>query len=296
MTEPRHAEVDRLDAPACELGESALWDDRHRRLYWVDILGRAVFAHDWDSGALHRLRTPETVGCVALRERGGLIAAMRHGLAELDVTAGALRATAIVEAERPGNRFNDGAVDPYGRFWFGSMDLAEREPTGTLFRLDGDGTVTPVLNGIVCSNGPAFSLDGRTLYHADSARQRITAYEVDPDSGALGPGRLFASDSDQQWFPDGMTVDAEGFVWSCKWDGWRIVRYAPDGSVDRVLRVPVPRPTRCAFAGPELDVLAVTTARRGDGNGDGDGGRDLSGRVLLLDPGVRGVPAARWSG
>jgi sugar lactone lactonase YvrE len=129
------------------------------------------------------------------------------------------------------------------------------------------------------------------MYHVDSTRRLITAYDFDLATGDVGAGRVFATDEDRPWYPDGVTVDAEGFVWNCKWDGGRIVRYAPDGSVDRVLTVPVPRPTRCAFVGPDLDLLAVTSAFTGLADPPPD-----SGKTLLLDPGVRGLPPARFAG
>jgi len=307
MTEAATVNVTPLDAPVCELGEGALWDDAAGRLYWVDILGRVVYWLDWPDlpgwpevlgwparrpdRAVNRvgsLSTSDTVGFVASRERGGLVAALRHGLVFYDPDVGTGSPVRPVETDRPGNRFNDGAVDPAGRLWFGSMDTAETAPTGSLYRLDGDGRIERVLGGLTCSNGPAWSPDGQVMYHADSPRQRVMAYDFDMAGGRLGTGRLFASDEGSTWFPDGLTVDAEGFVWSCKWDGWRVVRYAPDGSVDRVLRLPVPRPTRCAFVGTDRMVLAVTTARVGLSAGD-VAAAPLSGRVLLLDPGTVGA-------
>jgi len=279
----------------CDLGESALWDAATGRFYWVDITGRAVFARDWKTGGTRTLATPEPVGSVALRQGGGLVAALRHAVAYLDVDAGTVEIVSSVEADLDGNRFNDGAVDPGGRFWFGSMDLAESAPTGSFYRYDAGTGATRMFGGIICSNGPAWSPDGTTLYHVDSTRKLITAYGFDPGAGLIGPGRVFVSDEAEDWYPDGVTVDAEGYVWNPKWGGSRIVRYAPDGSVDRVVAVPAPRPTRCAFVGPDLDLLAVTTARTGMPPAD-VAAAPLSGRVLLLDPGVRGLPAPLFSG
>lgn len=277
----------------CALGESAVWDGT--RFYWVDVTGCRVYARTWDDASVRSLAVPSPVGAVAPRAAGGLVAALRHEVAFLDVDRGTCEPVVPVEADVPGNRLNDGAVDPAGRFWFGSMDLAESAPTGTFYRLDADLTLTPAFGGIVCSNGPAWSPDGRTMYHVDSTRRMIRSYDVDPDTGAVGPGRPFVSDEDCAWFPDGVTVDAEGFVWNCKWDGARLVRYAPDGSVDRVVRVPVPRPTRCAFVGPDRSALAVTSARIGlDATTLAE--YPLSGMVLLLDPDARGAPGPAFAG
>jgi sugar lactone lactonase YvrE len=276
----------------CALGESALWDGS--RFYWVDVLGGTVYAQSW-GGSLSTVDVGSPVGSVGLRAGGGLVAARRHDIAFVDVDRGTCSPVVPVEAGVAGNRLNDGAVDAAGRFWFGSMDLAERSPAGSFYRLDADLTVTPAFGGIVCSNGPAWSPDGRTMYHVDSTRRMIRSYDVDPVTGDLGPGKPFVSDEDCEWFPDGVTIDAEGFVWNCKWDGGRLVRYAPDGSVDRVVRVPVPRPTRCAFVGPDLSTLAVTSARVGlDAATLAE--FPLSGRVLLLDPDARGAPTPAFAG
>lgn len=285
MAEAPPVEVTPADAPACELGESALWDERAGRLYWVDILGRAIHWLDWAAGRTGSVRTADLVGCVALRQTGGLLAVLRHGIAFCDPDAGLVAGIRPVETDRPGNRFNDGAVDPAGRLWFGSMDLAEAAPTGALYRLDTAGRIERMLDGLTCSNGPAWSPDGRVMYHVDSPRQRVMAHDFDAVTGRIGVGRVFASDQGCRYFPDGLTVDAEGFVWSAKWDGWRVVRYAPDGSVDRVLKLPVPRPTRCAFVGPDRSTLAVTTASTGLSATE-LAAAPLSGRVLLVDPGT----------
>ncbi|GAB1823450.1 SMP-30/gluconolactonase/LRE family protein [Herbidospora sp. RD11066] len=258
----------------CHLGESALWDGR--RLYWVDILGHRIHAKPWPDGDTLTLATPGPVGAVALR-RKGLVATLRHTIAFADIDEGTIEPVVEVESAEE-NRLNDGAVDAEGRFWFGSMNLAEKDPTGSFYRLNPDLTVDKIFGGVICSNGPAFSPDGRTVYHVDSTTRRITAYTE-------GEGRIFATDDD--CYPDGLAVDAEGGVWNCKWNGSRIVRYAPDGTIDRILKVPVERPTRCAFAGPDLDVLAITTAR---------GDHPLSGQTLLADPGVRGLPAHPFLG
>jgi sugar lactone lactonase YvrE len=287
--------TDILSDIGCELGESALWDADRSRFYWVDITKGCILALDWDTRRTVTLGMTEPVGSVALRAGGGLVAALRHAIAFVDVDAGTVEVVRELEADLAGNRFNDGAVDPGGRFWFGSMDLAETDPTGSFYCLRPDLTTTAAVKEIICSNGPAWSLDGRTMYHVDSTRRRITAYEFDPATGAVGSGRLFVSDEAETWYPDGVTVDAEGFVWNCKWDGGRIVRYAPDGSVDRVVFLPVPRPTRCAFVGSDLSLLAVTSARIGL-SAEALAAAPASGQVLLLDPDARGIRPTRFAG
>jgi sugar lactone lactonase YvrE len=290
-----HVSIDILSDIPCELGESALWDDLSGRFYWVDILAQRIYAKDPAGGVTRELSTPDLVGSVGLRAGGGLVVALRHAVAFADIDAGTVESVVELETELDGNRFNDGAVDPGGRFWFGSMDLAETTATGAFYRLDPDLTVTRAFGDIICSNGPCWSPDGRTMYHVDSTRRSIRAYDCDPATASVGPPRVFVDDGAEAWFPDGVTVDAEGFIWNCKWAGGRLVRYAPDGTVDRALILPVPRPTRCAFIGPDLATLAVTSARVGlDAAELVDA--PLSGQVLLLDPGVRGLVAPRFTG
>lgn len=293
----RGEEVDTetLSSIACDLGESALWDAAGSRFYWVDITRQLVFAQDWVSRETKQLPMPDPVGSVALRESGGLVVALRHAVAFCDLDRETVEVVHSLETAMTGNRFNDGAVDPGGRFWFGSMDLAETLPTGSFYRMTADTNITAMFDGIICSNGPAWSPDGTTMYHVDSTRRRITAYEFDAATGSVGAGRLFVSDEAEDWYPDGVTVDADGFVWNCKWGGGRIVRYAPDGTIDRVLALPVPRPTRCAFVGPDLTLLAVTSARTGLTEA-ALAAAPRSGTVLLLDPSARGLPTPRFAG
>jgi len=295
MLEQTNVSIDIVSDISCELGESALWDAGRGRLYWVDILRRTVYARDWDSGVTTVLAMPDLVGAVGLRSGGGLVATLRHGIAYCDVDSGAIEIMRSLETELTGNRFNDGAVDPWGRFWFGSMDIAESEPTGTFYCFHPDTTVTAAFDGIICSNGPAWSPDGTTMYHVDSTRRLVRAYDFDAQAGVVGPGRIFVNDEAESWYPDGVTVDREGFVWNCKWGGGRIVRYAPDGTVDRVVMLPVPRPTRCAFVGPDLTSLVVTSATSGL-DAAARAAAPRSGQVLLFDAGCRGLPAPRFAG
>jgi sugar lactone lactonase YvrE len=295
MAEQTDAAIDVFSDIACDLGEGALWDPDRSRFYWVDITGHTVYARDWPDGPTRALTMPSTVGSVALRAGGGLVAALRHAVAFCDIDRGTIDIVRELESDRDGNRFNDGAVDPGGRFWFGSMDLAEASPTGAFYCLNPDTAVSQAFDGIIVSNGPAWSPDGRTMYHVDSSRRVIRAYDFDPENGVVGAGRVFVSDKAENFFPDGVTVDADGFVWNPKWAGGRIVRYAPDGTVDRVIVVPVPKPTRCAFVGPDLSTLAVTSARIGL-DAAALAAAPLSGQVLLLDPGARGLPTAAFAG
>jgi sugar lactone lactonase YvrE len=270
------------------LGEGPVWSPAESALYWIDIVGQAVYRLDGDGAAPRRWELPAKPGCVAPRESGGLVVALPGGVHALDLGTGAVTPLAALAQEPAGNRLNDGAADHAGRFWVGSMDDAEKASTGALYRIEPDGTATAVLHGLGVANGIGWSPDGGTLYHTDSTARTITAYDFDVDNGELHRPRPFASDDD--CYPDGLTVDAEGYVWSAKWDGWRVVRYAPDGTVDRVLPMPVQRPSCVAFGGPDLDRLYITSARV-HLTAAALGAQPLAGALLVLDePGVTGQP------
>jgi L-arabinonolactonase len=238
---------------------------------------------------------PEAIGSFALREAGGALVALRSGLHLLDLRSGALDLFCAVEPDRPDNRLNDGRCDRRGRFWVGSMHDRLRAPTGALYRVDPDRTSQRVLDGITVPNSLSWSPDGRVMYFSDTRSREILAYDFDTATGRPGARRVFARVPDDGGYPDGATVDAEGFLWSAHWDGWRVTRYAPDGRVDRVIELPVQRPTSCAFGGERLDVLYVTSAStrltptelaRGPG----------AGGLFAVEVGVRGLLESRFAG
>ena len=277
------------------LGEGPLWDVAERVLYWVDIKGRAVHRFDPATGRDARWPMPEEVGSLAVRARGGLVLALRSGFHLFDPATGALAPVARPEPDRRENRFNDGKPDRQGRFWAGSMHDPETAPTGALYRLDPDHSCHRMTDGLVCSNALCWSPDGRTMYHADTSRRTVWAWEFDPVGGAIAHRRVFVELPPDAGAPDGATVDAEGFVWLAHWDGWRLSRLDPDGRVERVVRLPVQRPTCPAFGGPDLDVLFVTSASI-ELDAAALAAQPCAGGILALRPGVRGLPEARFAG
>ena len=283
-----------LDARA-RLGEGAVWDARDRALYWVDIRAPALHRFEPVSGTTHTWPMPEVIGSFALREAGGALVALRSGLHLFDFASGGLELACAPEPDRTENRLNDGRCDRRGRFWVGSMHDRGGAPTGALYRIDPDRTSRRVLDGITVPNSLGWSPDGRVMYFTDTPSRAILAYDFDLDAGMPGPPRLFARVPDDAGYPDGATVDAEGFLWSAHWDGWRVTRYAPDGRVDRVIELPVQRPTCCAFGGEGLDVLYVTSARTGLGPEDLARG-PLAGGLFAVDAGVRGVAEPHYQG
>src|SRR6185295_11992320 len=197
----------------CLLGEGPLWDEREGALYWVDIKAPAVWRLDPRSGETRNWPIPQRIGAIARRERGGFVAAMKQGFALIDLDSNSVEIIARPEADRPSNRFNDGACDARGRFWAGSMDDEEKAPTGHLYRLDPDRTVTRFEAGFVITNAIRWSTDSRTMYFVDSAARTIWAYAFDLAKGVPGARKVFAQLAEADGWPDGLCVDAKDHVW-----------------------------------------------------------------------------------
>jgi sugar lactone lactonase YvrE len=249
------------------LGEGPLWDGRTAVLYWVDIVAGVVHAQPADDDVPARIDVGAEVGCVGLTEDPHvLVAGMRTGWHLLDVRSGERTFVADPEADRPTCRFNDGAVDPAGRFWTGSLDDGETEPLGRLYRLDSaaaGAAYTTVDEGFFCANGIDWSPDGRWMYFVDSRADVIYRYAFDVESGAATDREVFVDTSAIAGIPDGLRVDAAGDVWCAFWDGAHLTRFSPAGAVAEVVAVPVRRPTSLAFGGPDLRTMYVTSASIG---------------------------------
>ncbi|MEM7023713.1 MAG: SMP-30/gluconolactonase/LRE family protein [Pseudomonadota bacterium] len=281
--------------PRAEVGEGPVWDERAQALWWVDIKGQQLFLYDPSTSENRAWTMPERIGCVIPRERPGLIGGFQTGFKWIDPDTGAVSAISDPEPGMPGNRFNDGKCDPKGRLFAGTMDDEENACTGTLYRLDPDLSVHVVRRDVFISNGLGWSPDSSVMYFADSPRRVIWKYDFHTDSGNPTNERVFAQVPDDAGVPDGLCVDAEGYVWSAHWGGWRVTRYAPDGRIDRVLEMPVPQPSSCAFGGSNLSTLYVTSAAIGMTEADLAKAPD-GGGLFAVDVGVRGLPVSRFAG
>lgn len=267
----------------CRLGEGALWDHRTQRLYWVDIVAAAIWWLD-GRGETMRRDAPEQVGFVALTpDEDVLVAGLKSGLALIDLRNGRTQPIVSPEPERPGNRINDGTVGPDGSIYFGTMDEREREPSGSFWRY-ARRRLTRFGDPAVVTNGPAISAKGDLIYTVHSAARKVYVHPL--DAGEPGRAELFKLFPDEWGHPDGLAIDAEDHVWICHWGGARITRFRPDASVERVIPIPTAQVTKCAFAGPGLSTLYVTTAQRGRPASD-----SLAGHVFSLGLDVKGVPA-----
>ena len=281
--------------PQALVGEGPVWDDRRQALWWIDVKDPRLFRYDPASGENLELNMPERIGCIALRAGGGLIGAFVTGFKWIHPETGAVTPIVDPEPDRPGNRFNDGKCDRRGRLFAGTMDNAEVACTGTLYRLDPDLSVHVMGTDVHLSNGLGWSPDDRVLYYTDSLRRTIWAYDYDLEIGAMANRRTFARVPEEAGVPDGLCVDADGYVWSAHWGGWRLTRYAPDGRVERVVKMPVPQPSCPAFGGPDLDVLYVSSAAIEMTPADFAKAPDAGG-LFALDVGVRGLPGNRFTG
>jgi len=286
-----------IDAKAGLL-EGPVWDPNGRCLYFVDIMQGRV--HRWlprsDAPTTHDISAEVgSVGAVALTERNDLVMATRDGFARLNPRTGAVSKIADVEADRPNQRMNDGACDPAGRFWAGTMALDETAGAGSLYRLDRDGRVHTMLGDVTISNGLDWSPDTQTMYYVDSPTRRIDMFDFDLASGAIENRRSFVRIPKQHGIPDGLTVDADGCVWVALWRGAAVHRYTPYGLLDTLVRVPTSCPTSCAFGGSDLRDLYITTAamelterERAE--------QPLAGGLFVCRPGAAGRVTNRFKG
>jgi len=252
-----------LDARA-ELGEGPRWHGAERRLYWVDIARNQLHRFDPATGADEHRAFDAPVGCFAFRAGGGLILAMKDGLALLDHWEGVPRPFGEqLFIDKPDLRFNDGRTDPAGRFWVGSVNMAKSARDAALYRVDPDGGIDYIEGGMLTCNGAAFNADGTSFRHADTPSHELRAYDADPVSGTLSHRRIVRRFPEGKGRPDGGSFDAEGAYWSALFDGGRVVRLNDEGEILMTVELPVTRPTMIIFGGPDLRTAYVTSARTG---------------------------------
>jgi len=285
--------VEVVTAVRSKVGESPLWSVAEQALWWVDIEGRLLHRLDPARAQTTSWPVDERIGCIGLHRDGGIVTALETGLFRLDPQAGGtLGAERLATVDHPqsGMRFNDGRVDRAGRFWSATMvrDMSLGAAVGALYRFDGRGLSAPLVPGLATGNGLAFSPDGRVLYLSDShpTVQKIWSFDLAAD-GSLTHRRVFVDMAEHPGRPDGAAVDADGCYWTCATDAGALLRFTPQGRLDRALRLPVMKPTMCAFGGAALDELYVASlipAQLGDGYDPA-----LAGAVLRLSPGVRGL-------
>lgn len=271
---------------ACVTGEGPLWHPDEQRLYWVDIPKGRLFRYEPASGRHEQCLEGEALGGFTIQADGALLLFMARGAVKI-WRAGELTTVIDEIPDERSTRFNDVIADPVGRVFCGTMPTAERP--GRLYRLDPDGTLTKLLDGIGCSNGMGFTLDRRQMYYTDSTAREIYLFDYDQATGAITNRRVFARNAPEEGMPDGMTVDAEGYVWSARWDGGCLVRYAPDGTEERRIAFPARKVSSVTFGGPDYTDIYVTTAGGDNKAAEGWG----AGALFRLNLGIRGLPEFR---
>ncbi|MDQ0931190.1 SMP-30/gluconolactonase/LRE family protein [Streptomyces turgidiscabies] len=275
------------------LGEGPTWDAATSRLIWIDILGSRVHTYDPSTGRRTVMATEQHVGAAKPRAGGGLVLNLRDGVALYD-DEGADAATGfrwLHHEPTPGRRANDAAVAPDGSLWAGTMRYDEAPGGGTLSRLTGDGDVSVVLDDVAVSNGTGWSPDGRLMYYIDSPTRRVDVFDVSADGRNVSNRRQLALIEEGAGFPDGLTVDADGCVWVALWGGAAVRRYTPAGTLDRTITLPTPLATACAFGGPDLTDLYITTARVGLSDP-----HPMSGSLLVVPGAGKGVAQPAFAG
>jgi sugar lactone lactonase YvrE len=275
---------------ACVVGEGPVWHPIEQKVYWVDIGTGRMFRYDPATDKHEQVYEGEAIGGFTVQEDGALLLFMDHGAVR--VWRDGKLTTVIDEIpEERETRFNDVFADPEGRVYCGTMPTKDR--LGRLYRLDPDGTLTKLLEGITCSNGMGLTPDRKHLYYTDTMVHTIYLFDYDQASGALTNQRIFVKSPESEGLPDGMTVDAEGYVWSARWDGSCLVRFAPDGKEDRRIQFPVKKVSSVVFGGRDYTDMYVTTAGGDKKDTDGTGAGALF-RVRLGIQGVAEFPSRVW--
>ena len=278
-----------------QIGEGPSWDTGDRSLLWVDIAGQRVWRLDPAHGSTWQRTFDQMVGAVLPRAAGGLALCLQGGVWLTDSDEGPLRRLVAIEPDDADTRLNDVKVDRAGRLWGGTMALDARPDEGTFYRIGAEGSLAVIASPTSISNGIDWSPDDRLMYYIDSATHRVDVFDFDLASGTALDRRPFISFEESAGLPDGMTVDAEGCLWVAFYDGWAVRRYTPAGALDRIIGLPAARITSCAFGGPDLSDLYVTSASAGLGEAQ-LAEQPLAGGLFVIRPGVAGLPATPFAG
>jgi D-xylonolactonase len=278
------------------LGEGPVWSSRRQALFWVDILGKKLHCYTPRDAGMKTWSFDEEISAVAERkDHSSLVVTLRHHFAFFDPDTGQLEKLADAESERTGNRFNDGKCDARGRFWAGSMDFGCVQPTGALYSFDPQRRCQRHVDGFAVTNGPTWSLDGRTMYFTNTATGQIFAFDFDPERGELSNRRLWLQFGPDDGSPDGMTTDANGNLWIAHWGAGRVTCHAPSGKELARIDVPASNTTSCAFGGPNLTTLYITTATV-DLDEAALAAQPHAGGLFEIELDVQGLPASQFVG
>src|SRR5690606_6561416 len=302
MTDGRVEKVQEIDGSAriasnCAnvLGESPVWSAREQALYWTDIREPALYRLEAATGKTRKWPMPELAGAVVLRESGGVIVCLQSGLYAFSPDTERLEAILIFERDHPDDRANDSRCDREGRLWYSRMRDFGLAPIGAIYCLDAALQPVRVVAGLSVPNAICFSPAGDRLYFADTKTGVLEVASLERASATTMERRALLADECVPGKPDGATVDAQGYIWNARFGGGCLVRCAPDGRVDAILRLPVTNPTSCSFGGRDLDRLYITTARQGL-SPEALAGEPMAGALLVVEPGVKGLEEPAFRG
>ena len=279
----------------CELGEGPLWDNSRKQICWVDILNGNI--HEWSPGndTSNTISVGQMIGAMAFLDNGNYIAAMKDGFGYVNRETGKVDMITNPESHLPENRFNDGKCDPAGRFWAGTMPIAEDKSSGSLYVLDASLNVQKRESNISVSNGLAWSLDHKTMYFIDSPTRKVVGYDYNKENGELSNKRTVVTIAEKDGFPDGMTIDNEGMLWVAHWGGWQVARYDPGtGKKLSAIAMPVSQVTSCAFGGEAMQDLYITSAKKGLSKAELEK-QPLAGSLFVVrNCGHKGLPSNKF--
>ncbi len=282
------------------LGEGPCWDDQYQLLYWIDILGKKIHRYDPVTEKTDSINVQQNIGCIALRDKGGMIAALQNGFYFIDFDSCELEFITDPEVQLTGNRFNDGKCDCKGRFWAGTMSVAENDgkgrsaPAGSLYCLNADLSFRKVLSDITISNGLSWNHENKTMYFIDSPTGKVMAFDFEANTGEISNGKVAVRIPECEGIPDGMTIDEEGMLWIAHWGGYKVSRWDPcTGKRLQEIRIPVRNVTSCAFGGKRFDELYITTSSMGIA-GERDPEQPDAGKLFKVIPGVKGSAMFRF--
>jgi sugar lactone lactonase YvrE len=271
------------------LGEGAIWNDETRELYWVDILKKELHIYNPKTHKNRSFSIPSPIGTVVPMQENEAIIALDDGIYLIDTKTGDIQLFSDVEADMPGNRFNDGKCDPAGRFWVGSMHYGQSEPAANLYMISGDGTATIMLDSVTISNGIVWTKDKKTMYYIDTPTGVIRAFDFNVKTGAISNERNAVEVPDSLGYPDGMAIDEEDMLWVGMWNGNSVARFNPiSGKLISKIEVPAHNVTACAFGGDNLGILYITTSSV-DMTEEETQQYPLAGSIFKAIPGVKGV-------
>ena len=289
----RFSNVEIFHAIPAELGEGPCWHAQRQTMWWIDILGRKFFEAGLSGEPARALDSSQMIGAVSPTRHGGLIAALADGIYLVDPDTGASTLFAPApKHDAKAFRFNDGKVDPRGRYWAGTLALDERSGQSRLYRVNPDRSATIMREGVSISNGLAWTPDGRTLYYIDSPTRTVQAFAFDLEDGTLSGHRVAITLGEKDGWPDGCSMDAEGGLWVAHWGASKLTRWDPQSAkLLGTIPLPVENVTSCAFGGPRLDQLFITTAKGGKSAAE----EPEAGYIFSVEPGVAGQPVETFA-